>query len=133
MGGKMKHRIFVSSPYSHPSPAVMEDRVRAAEDACAWLLGEGYLPYSPIAHWHRTSFRNGLPTNANAWIELNYFELKLSDAIAFLELDGWRDSHGMAMERQWAGEMGMPFNWIVPRDGSFAVVWPNARVEKIRA
>ena len=113
-------RVFLSSPYSSPLPSIMRERADIAGDACAWLWQQGYAAYSPIAHWHGIAVRRNLPTNANAWIDLNKRELAASDAVAFLHLDGWRDSAGMAMEREWA--RNLPQAVIEPRDGSFAVV-----------
>lgn len=113
-------RVFVSSPYSHPNPVVMADRARIAGDACAWLWRQGYAAYSPIAHWHEISLRNGLPTNANAWIDLNRRELAASDAVAFLSIEGWQDSAGMAMEREWAADMTQAV--LEPHRGAFRVV-----------
>ena len=114
-------RVFLSSPYSHPNPAIMEDRARMAEDACAWLTGEGYLPLSPIAMWHRSAARNNMPTNANAWMGWNRAWLGASDAVAHLMLEGWEDSAGMAMERAWADEADMPQARIGPWMNSFRV------------
>jgi hypothetical protein len=123
-------RVFVSSPYSHSEPFVMAERASIAGDAAAWLWREGYAAYSPIAHWHEISLRNGLPTNANAWIELNRRELAASDAVAFLHLPGWQDSAGMAMEREWAADL--PQAVIEPRDGSFAVVQGRLSRDRIK-
>jgi hypothetical protein len=97
----------------------MAERADIAGDACAWLWQQGYAAYSPIAHWHEIAMRRNLPTNANAWIDLNKRELAASDAVAFLHLDGWRDSAGMAMEREWAADL--PQAVIEPRAGSFVV------------
>lgn len=114
-------RVFLSSPYSHPSPAVMEDRVRIAGDACAWLYHEGYLPMSPIVHWHHVAIRNGLPDNALAWTEWNRRWLEASDALAVLQIEGWQDSTGLAMECSWARSAGIPIVWMEPSENSFAV------------
>jgi len=113
--------VFLSSPYSHPSAAVMEDRTRIAGDACAWLYREGYLPVSPIVHWHHAAIRNGLPSCANAWIDWNRRWLEAADAVAFLHIDGWENSAGMAMERQWAHEAGIREIWVEPYHGTFRI------------
>lgn len=110
-------RVFISSPYSHPDTATREDRVRIAGDACAWLYSEGFLPVSPIVHWHQTVVRNGLPDNALAWTEWNRRWLEASDAVGFLHIDGWQDSTGMAMERAWAADK--PQATLEQHNGSF--------------
>ena len=122
--------VFLSSPYSHPDPAVIEDRVRIAGEACAWLHQEGYLPMSPIVHWHHAGIQNGLPTHALAWTEWNRRWVEAAQAIAFLHLDGWRDSTGMAMERQWSE--GRPQATLEPHNGSFRWVGAGAQ-ERLRS
>jgi hypothetical protein len=53
---------FVSSPYTHPDPAIQDDRATAAGDFSAWLWRErGLIVVSPIAHWHWIAKRNHLP------------------------------------------------------------------------
>jgi len=118
--------VFLSSPYTAPSPAVMEDRARAAGDACAWLSARGCLPVSPIAHWHHPALRHDLPANAAHWARWNREWLRRADALAVLLLDGWRDSQGVAMERAWAHAMGLPEWIIVPEGGGFA--WARLEV-----
>jgi hypothetical protein len=118
----MTMTVFVSSPYTHQSPAVMEDRARAAGDACAWLARQGLLPMSPIAHWHLIAGRHLLPTNAAAWADWNRQWVRAADAVIYLHLHGWEDSQGMAMERTWAA--GKPQAAIEPHMGGFR--WVDA-------
>lgn len=110
----MTQCLFLSSPYSHPNDAIREDRVRVAGDACAWLYRQGYLPMSPIVHWHHIALRNDLPTEAMAWTEWNRQWMYASDATVVLELYGWRDSQGIAMEVAWAEQAGKPVWRLVP-------------------
>jgi len=124
-------RVFLSSPFSHPSAAVREDRVRIAGDACAWLHREGYLPLSPIAHWHQTSIRNGLPDNALEWMDWNRRWLEASDAVVFLHIEGWRDSTGMAMELSWAQDKQKAT--LEPHKGSFRWVEPGTQERLLSA
>ena len=109
-------KIYVAAPYSSPTLAILEDRVRAVGDACAWLLAEGYLPMSPVAHWHVPARRNDLPTQALAWIEWNRAWLHAADALAVLRINGWRDSQGVALEMKWAQEACQPI-WMVEAVG----------------
>lgn len=43
---------YVATPYSHPDPAVREERADAAARALAWFLRLGRLAFSPVAHSH---------------------------------------------------------------------------------
>ena len=109
--------VFVSSPYKHPNAAIREDRARAAGDACAWLVRQGYLPMSPIVQWHDAAARNGLPDDAESWRKWNQRWLEKADAVAFLRIDGWQDSDGMAMELEWAKDK--PQAVLEPHNGGF--------------
>lgn len=115
-------RVFLSSPFSHPNNAIREDRVTAAGNACAWLYRQDYLPMSPIAHWHRIAQRNKLPTEAMAWTEWNRQWVYASDAVVVLELNGWRDSQGIAMEVAWANENETPV-WRMRPNFQFGFEW----------
>lgn len=111
--------IFLSSPYMHPDPEEMNMRALIAGNACAWLVREGYLPMSPIAHWHGPSYRNNLPRHAAAWRDWNRRWLEAADMVAMLRVPGWRDSLGMAEEMDWAKRAGKPVAVIELADGEF--------------
>ena len=112
--------IFLSSPYSSPDPAIVAERVRLTGDCAAWLHRAGYLPMSPIVHWHDLATRHGLPGNAEAWIDWNRAWVRASDAVACLHLDGWANSVGMAMECRWARDVVKPVKVIeIDADGQF--------------
>lgn len=100
---------FVSSPYSHPDPRVMDERANQAGDFAAWLwtLG-GIHPISPIAHWHDIAKRNKLPSNALAWRDWNFLVVTRCELLYVLCIPGWRDSVGVAYEIQWANECEIP-------------------------
>ena len=104
--------IFLSSPYSSPDPAIVAERVRLTGDCAAWLHRAGYLPMSPIVHWHDLATRHGLPGNAEAWINWNRAWVRASDALVCLHLDGWENSVGMAMECEWARDISLPIHVI---------------------
>jgi hypothetical protein len=44
--------IYLASPYSHPNPAVREQRFQAACQAAAALLRSGQAVFAPIVHSH---------------------------------------------------------------------------------
>lgn len=118
--------VFLSSPYTHPDPDVVAERVRRTGEAFAWLFRQGYFPMSPILQCHPVAIREGLPTNANAWCDWNRGWIMASDAVAFLHIDGWQNSQGMGYERQWAA--GMPQATLEPHNGSFR--WVGAGEEE---
>lgn len=108
---------FVSSPYSHPDPDVVARRVVEAEHFCQWLLQERKIaPFSPIVHWHMPAYVYDMPTNAMWWIDYNQSWLLKADTVHVLQLDGWRDSLGVAYEIQYARDAGKPI-YMVTREG----------------
>jgi len=92
----------------------MAERVRQADAYAVLLLEQGFVPYSPLSHWHRAAQAQNLPTNANFWVEANRTMLMQCDSLHVLKLDGWRDSPGVAMEISWAHEFEMPIYWVEP-------------------
>jgi len=101
--------IYVASPYSHPAPAVREDRYRAVQEYTAILLRARSWCYSPIVHCHHLAQTFQLPFTADYWQEYNEHMLERSDALHVLKLPGWEDSRGVQAEiRYWAALGGVP-------------------------
>lgn len=48
-------KIFVSLPYSHDDPKVVEYRVKQAQEYCAQLLSRGDAPVCPIVIGHTSA------------------------------------------------------------------------------
>ena len=111
--------IYIASPYTHPQPAVVEYRVAEVMRFCAWLFAEhGLNPYSPIAHWHGICTAHILPSDAATWANCNRSTLRRCDAMHVLQLPGWQESAGVAMELEWARVIGLPVTYArVERHG----------------
>lgn len=99
---------YLAAPYSHTSPVVMEWRVAQVDAAAVALMDQGFVVFSPLSQWHRPAQIHSLPTNANFWIGQNRAMLGICDMIHILQLPGWEDSQGIAMERAWAEAAGKP-------------------------
>lgn len=93
---------YLASPYRDSDPDIMEARCNLAQQAAAWLVHQGFVVYSPIAHWHPI---------AAEWDEtvIRYWEkqdrIMLRDAkegIIILQIAGWCESQGVNMEIEWA-------------------------------
>jgi hypothetical protein len=108
----MKNTVaYLASPYSHPDPAVREERYQAACRAAAALMRDGQLVYSPIAHSHNLS-TYGLPTDWAFWSQYDREMLARCDELLVLMLDGWDISIGVREEIRIALELGKPIRFL---------------------
>lgn len=105
--------IYLASPYSHPDPAVREERYRAACHAAAALLLAGQPVFSPIAHSHPL-VDYGLPADWSFWQRYDRELLARCDEVVVLMLAGWRESVGVREEIRIARELGKPVRYLVP-------------------
>ena len=104
---------YLASPYSHPDPAVREERYRAACRAAAALLLAGQPIFSPIAHSHPL-VAYGLPADWSFWQRYDREMLARCDEVVVLMLVGWRESVGVREEIRIARELGKPVRYLVP-------------------
>ncbi len=105
--------IYLASPYSHPDPAVREQRFHAACQAAVALLHAGRVVFSPIAHSHPLA-QHGLPGNWHFWERYDRAFLELCDEVVVLMLDGWQESVGVQAEIRIARELGKPVRYLPP-------------------
>ena len=103
----------MASPYSHPDPAVREQRFRAACQAAVALLHAGRVVFSPIAHSHPLA-QHGLPGNWQFWERYDRAFLERCDEVVVLMLDGWQESVGVQAEIRIARELGKPVRYLAP-------------------
>lgn len=105
--------IYLASPYSHPNPAVREQRFRAACQATAALLHAGQPVYSPIVHSHPL-VAYGLPTGWEFWSRFDRSLLARCDEVVVLMLPGWEASAGVCDEVRLARALGKPVRYLAP-------------------
>ena len=103
--------IYLASPYSHPDPAVREERYRATCRATAALLRAGLLVISPIVHSHPLAVF-ALPTGWEFWERIDRAYLERCDLLVVLMLAGWRTSVGVRAEIRIAREIGLPVSYL---------------------
>ena len=105
--------IYLASPYSHPDPAVRDERFHAVCRAAAALLRAGHAVLSPIAHSHALA-RHGLPTEWSFWSRYDLEMLARCDQVVVLMLPGWQESAGVREEIRIARELGKPVRYVAP-------------------
>lgn len=109
--------IYLASPYSHPDPAVREQRYLAACRVCSKLMKEGLHVFSPIAHTHPVAVVGDLPKGFDFWREYDQWFVSRVDAVYVLMIPGWKDSTGVTAEIAMAHDIDTPVKYLT-EDGS---------------
>lgn len=104
--------IYLGCPYTHPSPAVREDRFEKVCAVTVRLMRLGHHIFSPIVHCHPLAVRGSLPTDISWWEEYDRKFLSISGEFWILTLDGWEDSEGLKIETKMARHIHIPVRMI---------------------
>ena len=106
--------IYLASPYSHPDPAVRQQRFEAVCAAAARMMARGQHVFSPIAHSHPIALAGGLPTGWEYWEVFDRVLIGACAEVRVLMLDGWNHSAGIREETRIALELGKPVLYADP-------------------
>ena len=110
----MRHPIvYVACPYSHPDPAVLEERFQAANRAAAKLIDEGNVVFSPISMSHPIAEIAGNHLSP-AWYDFDDAFIPHCTSIVVLTVDGWDRSRGVAHEIALFAERGIAPTFMEP-------------------
>ena len=109
--------IYMASPYSHPNPAIREQRFHDACRAAASLIQSGQTVFSPIMFGHPLC-GHCLPTEWGFWEVQDRAHLERCDEVVVLMLAGWRRSAGVAAEIRIARALGKPVRYLAPQDAT---------------
>ncbi len=106
---------YLASPYSSPAPAVRHLRYTQAVRAAAFLMRQGHVVFSPIAHSHNIEMM-GLPEpqSGHFWQQQDEPLLAKASRLLVLTLPGWLDSKGIEWEIELAESMDLPVAYIAP-------------------
>lgn len=99
--------LYLASPYSHPDPAVRQQRYEQVLEATRLLMLHGHLVWAPIVYTHHLA-EAGLPTDWGFWEAFDRAMLSRCDALWVLALDGWLESKGVDEEIGAAWDMRIP-------------------------
>ena len=89
---------YLASPYSHPDPAVMEQRFETACRVAGWLMARGEIVFCPIAMSHSVAVRYDLPRDGEFWQRQAREMVSLSKRLVVVKMDGWQTSIGVTAE-----------------------------------
>lgn len=105
-------KIYLASPYSHPDPAVRQQRFEAV---CEWVrTARMWYSYetdilktevhfiSPIEYTHPFAVAYNMPNTSYWWRKINYCIIDQCAQLWVLKLDGWEQSEGVKDEIKYA-------------------------------
>lgn len=110
--------IYLASPYSHPNAFIREQRFDEACRAAGKIMKLGHVVFSPIAHSHPIAER-GIEGSWDFWQKQDLPILERCDALAVLELDGWKESVGVQAEIAHAEKIGKTIGRLDPATIAF--------------
>ena len=124
---------YIASPYDHPDPAVMAQRVENVTKAVLHII-ENWThinPFSPVIYTSQL-VEAGLKTPKEGWYHFDLSNLKKADALFILELDGWQASTGISIEIGFALGQGLPIyrytlDELLSSDGQIPICYDWSR------
>lgn len=111
---------YLSSPYSHDDPTIVEKRVDLTIKACAYLLTKGYNTFSPIIQGHY--ILKVCPEVAGDWGFWQNFcrsYIDKSETMVVLKIDGWDKSIGVSQEMLYARLNNITIIYLMYENGNF--------------
>jgi Domain of unknown function (DUF1937) len=105
--------IFISAPYTHSNPGVVEARFQAVCRYAAKLFKEGQTAFSPIVMGHMMAkYGHDIPVTSEAWEKYSNDSLLVCKEVHILMLRGWSDSSGVLKEMHAAEMASKPIQLI---------------------
>ncbi len=87
---------YLASPYTHPDPAILEQRFKAVCKKAAELMRAGEVIFCPIAHSHPIAEHLGNHIDGTFWQAQDAPYVALCSKLYVLMLPGWENSRGTA-------------------------------------
>jgi hypothetical protein len=90
--------FYLSGPYSHEDPNVLDQRHQAHVEAAAWLMEEGFTVFSPIAHSHHIGQHINRALDEAFWMRQDVTFIPHCSRLVVLMIDGLEWSRGTQLE-----------------------------------
>ncbi len=103
--------VYIMSPYTDPTPQVMEMRwwaVQRYERALTCIFSDAVF-YSPIVHYHQTTVSLDLSRDIDYWRAKNACMIHRSQLGIVLREPGWEESEGVSWERYLFEDLSIPY------------------------
>jgi hypothetical protein len=104
--------IYLATPYSHPDPLIREERFRLASITAGYLMQQGLIVFSPIAHTHPIASLCSLPLGWEYWHKFDIEFITLCEKLIVVKMIGWEESHGIREEIKIAESLNKPFEYM---------------------
>lgn len=106
--------VYVASPYTL-YPHGLDRAYTDVCEVCWWLTSAGVNHYSPIIYVHpMAAIWDVDRTNGTFWINFLKPMMAACDALVVVEMDGWADSAGVAIEEAIFESNGKPVYHLNP-------------------
>lgn len=108
--------IYLASPYSHVDSEIRKSRYEAVLNMTAkMILKWGLIVYSPIVHNHHIALLHKEREETHPFTFWEKFDTKMisrCDELWIYTIDGWKESKGIAAEKEFALSLGMKIRLI---------------------
>ncbi len=122
--------IYLASPMSHPSQAILDLRLHIATAEAGLLMSGELHIYCPAALSLGLQVVEALPQwEHSKWMRYDEELFKICDALYVVEIVGWEESKGVGIEIEWAKARGMPVTMLRPTAASVTIATHNRLLE----
>jgi hypothetical protein len=104
--------IFVSSPYTHSNPEVVEENYVKVTKLVSELCSNGQVAISPITYGHTLLKFKDMPSDWEFWKNFCLTLLKKCDEMVVYKMEGWDKSKGVTEEINMAESLGLKITYI---------------------
>lgn len=106
--------VFISGPYSHPEPQVVNNRVGEQERYAVHLLNKGVYAVSTVLLGHPLVQQYDLPNSFEFWKDYCFALLSKASELHILQLPEWDSSPGVKAEINLATDLSLDIKYIDP-------------------
>lgn len=111
-------KVFISMPYSGTLDQ-MNERVKHAKEYSVILLQRGIVPVCPVTSGHLLVEHSDIELSHQSWLQYAYEFFEMCDEVHVLQLQGWKESLGVAEEVYWARRSNKPVTFIPVHNSIF--------------
>lgn len=104
--------IFISSPYSHSDPNVIEENFIKVTELVVYLTNKGITAISPITYGHTLLKYMNSDNDWETWKDFCLTFLNKSDELWVYKMEGWNRSRGVAEEIEFAVKNNLNIKYI---------------------